>query len=190
MYTLPLLPYDIEALEPHISREVMQLHYTKHHQGYVDKLNATLADAPQPTKEMSLEDLLQNLEQLPDVIRDAVRNQGGGHYNHSLFWRCMTPGGRPLQGELAKDIAKAYGSVEAFKDVFLAKAAGVFGSGWAWLLPDLSIVTTSNQDNPIMQGAAQPILGVDVWEHAYYLDYKNVRASLCPQSLGQLAQIG
>lgn len=181
MYTLPDLPYDVQALEPHISADIMKLHYTKHHQGYVDKLNDALKQAPQAVQDLSLVQLLQRLDQVPESIRAAVRNQGGGHYNHSLFWQCMTPGGRQLQGEFAKQLAKVYGSVEEFQRVFTERALGVFGSGWVWVMPDLSIVTTPNQDSPIMDGHDEPILALDVWEHAYYLDYKNVRADYIAQ---------
>lgn len=181
MYTLPDLPYDLQALEPYISGDIMKLHYTKHHQGYIDKLNDVLAGAPQALKGLPLVQLLRQLDQVPGPIRTAVRNQGGGHYNHSLFWQCMTPGGRQLQGELAKQIAKKYGSFEEFQRIFTERALGVFGSGWVWLMPDLSITTTANQDSPVMDGQDEPILALDVWEHAYYLDYKNVRADYITQ---------
>jgi Fe-Mn family superoxide dismutase len=176
MFTLPELPYGYEALEPAISREVMQLHHGKHHQTYVDKLNAAVESAPE-LKDRSLEDLLSNLDQLPESVRTAVRNNGGGHYNHSLFWQWMSPGssGEP-DGELASRLSERYGSFQGFVDEFTAKALGVFGSGWVWLEPDLDIIATPLQDTPIMQGLPVPLLGLDVWEHAYYLDYKNVRA--------------
>jgi Fe-Mn family superoxide dismutase len=176
MFTLPELPYGYEALEPAISREVMQLHHGKHHQTYVDKLNAAVESAPE-LKDRSLEDLLSNLDQLPESVRTAVRNNGGGHYNHSLFWQWMSPGssGEP-DGELASRLSERYGSFQGFVDEFTAKALGVFGSGWVWLEPDLDIIATPLQDTPIMQGLPAPLLGLDVWEHAYYLDYKNVRA--------------
>ena len=176
MFTVPELPYAYDALEPTIGREIMQLHHGKHHQTYVDKLNAAVENESD-VKGRSLEDLLTNLSSLPDSCRMAVRNNGGGHYNHSMFWQMMTPnGGGEPSGEVATGLAEKYGSFQAFVDEFSAQALGVFGSGWAWLLPDLSIVTTANQDNPIMEGRPAPILGLDVWEHAYYLDYKNVRA--------------
>jgi Fe-Mn family superoxide dismutase len=153
----------------------MQLHHDKHHQAYVDKLNAALNSVPE-FKDKPLEALITNLDALPDSVRTAVRNNSGGHYNHSLFWQWMNPngGGEPT-GELAAALTAKYGDYQAFVDEFTAKALGVFGSGWAWLEPDLSIVTTPNQDTPLMQGLAAPLLGLDVWEHAYYLDYKNKR---------------
>ncbi len=175
MYTLPELGYDYDALGKYISKDIMQLHHDKHHQTYVDKLNAAL-DAEPSLKERSLDDLLSSLESLPESVRTAVRNHGGGHYNHSLFWQWMSPvgGGEPT-GQLAADITAKYGSYQAFVDEFTAKSLAVFGSGWVWLQPDMSIVTTANQDTPINSGLAAPLLGLDVWEHAYYLDYKNKR---------------
>lgn len=176
MYTLPDLDYSYDALGHYISKDIMQLHHSKHHQTYVDKLNAALDQAPQ-LKNTSLEDLLTGLDTVPDNVRTAIRNHGGGHLNHSLFWQWMSPdgGGQP-SGELAQAIEQKYGSFQNFVDEFTKQSLGVFGSGWAWLLPDLEITTTPNQDNPIMKGQPAPILGLDVWEHAYYLDYKNVRA--------------
>lgn len=175
MYTLPGLGYDYDALGKYISKDIMQLHHDKHHQTYVDKLNAALDTEPS-LKDRSLDDLLSNLESLPDSVRTAIRNHGGGHYNHSLFWQWMSPtgGGEPT-GQLAADITTKYGSYQAFVDEFTAKSLAVFGSGWVWLQPDMSIVTTANQDTPINNGLAAPLLGLDVWEHAYYLDYKNKR---------------
>lgn len=175
MYTLPALPYDYAALEPAISEEIMHLHHQKHHQGYVDKLNAALSQRPEAS--LSLEQLLRQAKSLPEDIRTAVINNGGGHYNHSLFWQIMSPhGGGEPNGRLLADIVQKYGSFQQFVDAFSNKALGVFGSGWAWLMPNMDIVTTQNQINPIMDGELSPILGLDVWEHAYYLDYKNVRA--------------
>lgn len=175
MFTLPELPYDYEALEPAIGREIMQLHHGKHHQTYVDKLNAAIESAPE-LKGRAIDELLLNLEQLPESVRTAIRNHGGGHYNHSLFWQGMSPsGGGEPSGELAKHLTDRYGSFQGFVDEFTTKALGVFGSGWVWLQPDLGIITTPNQDTPIMQGLPAPLLGLDVWEHAYYLDYKNKR---------------
>lgn len=175
MYTLPALEYDYGALGDYISGQIMELHHSKHHQGYIDKLNAVL-DVEQELKEQTLEQLLANLSTLPAEVQMAVRNQGGGHYNHSLFWQWMSPdGGGEPSGELAEMITKKYGSFQAFVDEFNAKALSVFGSGWAWLQPDMTIITTPNQDTPIMQGLDEPLLGLDVWEHAYYLDYKNKR---------------
>lgn len=171
MYTVPDLPYDYAALSPYISADIMKLHHDKHHQAYVDKLNAAL-DANPDLKQVPLEQLLAKQE-----TPTAIRNQGGGHYNHSLFWQWMAPnaGGEPT-GELAQAIEQKYSSFQAFTDEFSTRANNVFGSGWAWLMPDMEIITTPNQDTPMLLGKAGPILGLDVWEHAYYLDYKNVRA--------------
>ena len=175
MFKLPDLSYDYDALGKYISKDIMVLHHTKHHQGYVDKLNAAL-EGQSELQGKTLEELLAGYEQLPEAVKAAVRNQGGGHYNHSLFWQWMSPnGGGEPSGQLAADIIEKYGSFQAFVDEFSAKALGVFGSGWVWLQPDLSIATTSNQDTPILLGQPEPLLGLDVWEHAYYLDYKNKR---------------
>lgn len=175
MFTLPQLDYNYDALEDYISAEIMELHHSKHHQTYVDKLNAALEKAPD-FQGKDIEELLKNLDQLPEDIRTAVRNNGGGHYNHSFFWKVMSPsGGGEPSGELARQLEEKYGSFEEFKETFGDAAAGVFGSGWAWLMPDLSIATSPNQDSPVMDGEPAPILGLDVWEHAYYLDYKNKR---------------
>ncbi len=173
MYKLPDLPYGYQALEPAISRDIMELHYTKHHQTYIDKLNQTI-EGHQVGDD--IEALLRQLGQLPESIRQAVRDHGGGHYNHSLFWQWMSPngGGQPTGG-LAEAIDAKYGNFQGFVDAFSSAALGIFGSGWAWLMPDMSIITTPNQDNPIMSGSEIPLLGLDVWEHAYYLDYKNQR---------------
>jgi Fe-Mn family superoxide dismutase len=175
MYQLPELGYSYDALGKYISKDIMQLHHSKHHQTYVDKLNAALDSEP-ILKERSLEGLLSDLDSLPESVRMAIRNHGGGHYNHTLFWQWMSPdgGGEPT-GELAAAISVQYGSFQGFVDEFTAKALGVFGSGWVWLQPDLSIATTPNQDTPINSGKQAPLLGLDVWEHAYYLDYKNKR---------------
>lgn len=175
MYKLPNLPYNYDALEGYISEEVMILHHTKHHQTYVNKLNDALESEPD-YKDKPLEELFSQLEELPDSIRKAVENHGGGHYNHSLFWQCMSPnGGGEPKGELLDKVVDRYGSFKAFVDEFTTKATGLFGSGWVWLQPDMEILAMPNQDNPIMDGKAAPILGLDVWEHAYYLDYKNKR---------------
>lgn len=175
MFTLPDLDYNYDALGTYISKDIMELHHSKHHQTYVDKLNAALEKAPE-LQGKELEELLITLNELPQEVQMAVRNQGGGHYNHTLFWRWMSPeGGGEPSGALGADLKEEYGSFQAFMDAFNEKALGVFGSGWAWLQPDLSIVTTPNQDSPIMQGKPAPVLGLDVWEHAYYLDYKNKR---------------
>lgn len=175
MFSLPNLPYGYDQLGKYISKDIMQLHHDKHHQTYVDKLNAALDAAP-ALKERSLESLLSDLSSLPESVQVAVRNHGGGHYNHSLFWQWMSPdGGGEPQGELASKLKERYGNFQGFVDEFTTKSLGVFGSGWAWLQPNLDIITTSNQDTPIMQGLEAPLLGLDVWEHAYYLDYKNKR---------------
>ncbi|MFZ2544729.1 MAG: superoxide dismutase [Candidatus Saccharimonadales bacterium] len=175
MYQLPNLAYSYDALGKYISKDIMQLHHDKHHQSYVDKLNAALDLAPE-LKEKGLESLISSLDDLPENVKTAIRNNGGGHYNHSLFWQWMSPdgGGEPT-GRLAADLVAKYGSFQQFVDEFQAKALSVFGSGWVWLQPDLSIVTTPNQDNPINFEQPAPLLGLDVWEHAYYLDYKNKR---------------
>ena len=175
MFILPELPYDYAALAPVISEEIMRLHHTKHHQGYVNKLNAAVAQAPELSGR-SLVDLLSGLDQVPENVRLAVRNQGGGHYNHSLFWTIMAPdaSGRP-SGVLLDNIVSKYGSFEEFTAQFNQKALGLFGSGWVWLTKDLEILAQPNQDNPMMDGKGEPLMGLDVWEHAYYLDYKNKR---------------
>ena len=174
MFTLPKLDYDYDALAPTISKQIMELHHDKHHQTYVDKLNAALATAPD-WQNKSLVEILRDLDNVPESIRTAVRNNGGGHYNHSLFWKMMTPGAASEPtGDLAKALADKYGDFQKFIEAFEASATGIFGSGWAWLMPDMSIVVTPLQDNPVMKGTA-PLLGVDVWEHAYYLDYFNKR---------------
>lgn len=175
-FTLPELGYDYGALGRAVSADIMKLHHDNHHQTYVDKLNAALADAP-GYEDMSVEDLISHLDTLPEGIRTAVRNNGGGHYNHSLFWKFMSPdGGGEPSGELADKITQKYGGFQQFVDEFSANAVGVFGSGWVWLQPDLSIVKSPLQDSPLMNGQPEPLLGLDVWEHAYYLDYTYKRA--------------
>ncbi len=175
MFTVPQLTYDYDGLGKYISKDIMQLHHDKHHQAYVDKLNAAIANAPELNGK-SIDELLTNLDNAPESVRQAVRNHGGGHYNHSLFWQWMSPtGGGEPSGELKEAIVSKYGSFQAFVDEFTTKSLAVFGSGWAWLQPDLGIITTANQDNPLMQNLSAPLLGLDVWEHAYYLDYKNKR---------------
>lgn len=175
MFTLPELGYEYDALAPHISAEIMELHHSKHHQAYVDKLNAALEKAP-GWQGKTIEEILTSLDQLPEEVRTAVRNNGGGHYNHSLFWKWMVPGGaNQPDGALAEAITQHYGSLDTLKEKFNEAATGVFGSGWAWLLPDMSITTTPNQDSPLSLSGLTPLLGLDVWEHAYYLDYKNKR---------------
>lgn len=175
MFTLPALGYDYGALGDNISADIMKLHHDKHHQTYVDKLNAAVEGHDDLAK-MDIVDLLQHLDTVPEDIRTAVRNNGGGHYNHSLFWKVMSPngGGQPT-GDLYDAIVAKYGDWQSFVDEFTAKATGLFGSGWVWLNLDLSITTSPNQDSPLMEGAAEPLMGLDVWEHAYYLDYQNKR---------------
>lgn len=175
-FELPALEYDYDAFGKYISADIMKLHHDTHHQTYVDKLNAAVDQAPE-MQGKKLEDLLQNLAEAPESVRTAVRNHGGGHYNHTLFWQCLSPNStKSPSGGLLEALEAKYGDFQSFVDEFSAKATGVFGSGWAWLMPDLTIEITANQDNPIMQGRSAPILGLDVWEHAYYLDYKASRA--------------
>lgn len=175
MFTLPELPYGYDALGKYISKDIMVLHHTKHHQAYVDKLNAAIDSEPS-LKGRSLDEMLSGLDGVPDAVRTAIRNHGGGHYNHGLFWQWMSPsGGGEPSGDLGREIIQKYGTFQAFVDEFTTKSLGVFGSGWVWLQPDLQIITTANQDTPINQGLSAPLLGLDVWEHAYYLDYKNKR---------------
>jgi Fe-Mn family superoxide dismutase len=177
-FTVPPLPYPMDALEPHIDARTMQIHHDKHHAAYVTNLNKAVAGFPELGKK-SVEDLLKDLNSMPEKIRTAVRNQGGGHYNHSLFWQMMKKdGGGAPSGGLAKAVEKQFGSFGAFKDDFTKAASGQFGSGWAWLVMQdagLRIESTPNQDSPISRGAL-PLLGIDVWEHAYYLKYQNRRA--------------
>lgn len=175
MFSLPNLPYDYDALGDYISKDIMQLHHDKHHQTYVDKLNAALASFPELASQQ-VGNLLVDLDTLPKEVRTTVRNHGGGHYNHSLFWEWMSPngGGEPT-GEVAAAIIARYGSFQAFVDEFTTKSLAVFGSGWTWLQRNMDIITTSNQDSLLSQGLPAPLLGLDVWEHAYYLDYKNKR---------------
>ncbi|WP_250515449.1 superoxide dismutase [Caballeronia sp. INDeC2] len=180
-YTLPPLPYAFDALEPHIDARTMEVHHTKHHQTYVNNLNAALEKSDH--RDVAVETLIAQIDALPDALRLPVRNNGGGHANHSLFWTIMSPdgGGKP-QGELADAIDKDLGGFDAFKDAFTKAALTRFGSGWAWLTVGkqgkLAIESTGNQDSPLMTGIASgdtPILGLDVWEHAYYLKYENRR---------------
>jgi Fe-Mn family superoxide dismutase len=183
-FTLPALPYAHTALEPHIDARTMEIHHGKHHAAYVNNLNAALEKGGDAVGAMTLEELMANINELPAEIRGAVRNNGGGHYNHSLFWEIMSPtGGGAPTGELAAAIDAAFGSFDEFKKQFAAAAATRFGSGWAWLCVgaggELFVTSTPNQDNPLMTGVADktgaPILGLDVWEHAYYLHYQNRR---------------
>ncbi len=176
-HQLPPLPYDFSALEPHIDTQTMQIHHGKHHQAYVNNLNTAL-EKHTNLQGMSAEELVRNLGSVPEDIRPAVRNNGGGHVNHTMFWKMMAPnaGGAPT-GAVAEAITSSFGSVDAFKEQFAKAGVGRFGSGWAWLIDNngkLSIESTANQDNPISDGK-KPILGIDVWEHAYYLKYQNRR---------------
>ncbi len=177
-YQLPDLPYPFDALEPHIDAMTMEIHHDRHHAGYVKNVNAALEGYPDLAAK-SVEDLLREINSVPESIRTAVRNHGGGHANHSLFWQIMSPdGGGEPSGALATAINSAFGGFEAFRDQFSKAALGRFGSGWAWLVVDsgggLSVLSTANQDSPLMDGLT-PILGIDVWEHAYYLKYQNRR---------------
>jgi len=177
-YTLPELPYSYDALEPHMDARTMEIHYSKHHQGYLDKLNAALAGYEE-LFDKSIEELLKDLSSLPEQIRGKVKNAGGGYYHHSIWWQMMKPnGGGDPTGDLVEKINEVFGSFEKMKEEFNAAAGSVFGSGWTWLVKDkegnLSIISTANQDSPISDGY-MPLLGIDVWEHAYYLKYQNRR---------------
>ncbi|GIO67734.1 superoxide dismutase [Paenibacillus sp. FSL M7-1455] len=177
-FQLPALPYSNDALEPHIDAQTMEIHHDRHHNTYVTNLNAALENAPE-LQNKSLEELLTNLDSVPESIRTAVRNNGGGHANHSMFWEIIGPnGGGAPTGALAQAIDSELGGFDKFKEDFAKAAAGRFGSGWAWLVVGkdgkLAITSTPNQDNPIMEGQT-PVLGLDVWEHAYYLKYQNKR---------------
>jgi Fe-Mn family superoxide dismutase len=175
-YEVPPLPYDYAALEPHIDEQTMRLHHDKHHQAYVDKANGALEGTENADK--PIEEVIARLDSLPDDIKGVVRNNGGGHLNHSMFWESMSPdGGGSPSGDLAAAIDEAFGSFDDFKEKFEAAGVGQFGSGWAWLVLDggsLKVTSTPNQDNPVT-GGATPLLGNDVWEHAYYLKYQNKR---------------
>jgi superoxide dismutase, Fe-Mn family len=176
-FELPPLPYAANALEPHIDARTMEIHHGKHHNAYVTNLNKALESHPE-LQGKSIEELIGSLDSVPEDIRNAVRNNGGGHANHSLFWQLMAPnaGGEPT-GELADAINRAFGDFNSFKEKFAAAGVGRFGSGWAWLIAEngnVSITSTPNQDTPVMEGKT-PILGLDVWEHAYYLNYQNRR---------------
>ena len=184
MYTLPDLPYDFDALEPHIDAQTMKIHHGKHHQGYVDKVNKALEGTEWAEK--PIEEVVANLSKLPKEKQTAVRNNGGGHANHSLFWTVMSPstgsgqapdGGGSPSGDVGDAIASTFGDFEKFKEEFVNAAATRFGSGWAWLVSNkgkLEVMSTANQDSPLTEGKT-PILGLDVWEHAYYLNYQNKR---------------
>jgi superoxide dismutase, Fe-Mn family len=176
-HELPKLPYAFGALDPHIDEQTMQIHHGKHHQTYVNNLNAALEKHPQ-LQGKSIDELLRDINAVPEDIRTAVRNNGGGHANHTMFWEIMGPGsgGKPT-GAMAEAIDSTFGGFDKFKDEFTKAATGRFGSGWAWLVDrngTLSIESTANQDNPLMEGK-KPIMGLDVWEHAYYLKYQNRR---------------
>ncbi|MEI4524642.1 superoxide dismutase SodA [Priestia megaterium] len=176
-YKLPELPYAYDVLEPHIDKETMNIHHTKHHNTYVTNLNAAV-EGKADLESKSIEELISNLDAVPEDIRTAVRNNGGGHANHSLFWTILCPnGGGAPTGELADAIASKFGSFDQFKEEFANAAKTRFGSGWAWLVVnngELEVTSTPNQDSPLMEGKT-PILGLDVWEHAYYLNYQNRR---------------
>jgi Fe-Mn family superoxide dismutase len=180
-FTLGALPYASDALEPSIDAETMTIHHTKHHQAYVNNLNAALKQGAPDLFQKSVAEIISNLDAVPDAIRTAVRNNGGGHWNHTFFWSVMASpgkGGAPT-GSLLQAIEASFGSLEGFRKEFAAAAAARFGSGWAWLVPGkekpLAVVSTPNQDNPLMDGGPAPLLGLDVWEHAYYLKYRNLR---------------
>jgi Fe-Mn family superoxide dismutase len=176
-YQLPALPYPFDALEPTIDARTMEIHHDKHHGAYVNNVNAAIAGHAD-LEAMSIEDLLRNIDKVPEGIRTAVRNNGGGHANHAMFWQIMKKGGGGAPtGELADAISSAFGSFDAFKDAFAKAGAGRFGSGWAWLVSNngkLEVTSTANQDSPYMEGKT-PLMGIDVWEHAYYLNYQNRR---------------
>jgi Fe-Mn family superoxide dismutase len=177
-YELPPLPYAFDALEPNIDAQTMEIHHDRHHNAYVTNLNAAVEGTELGS--LSIDELVKSLDRVPEDKRTAVRNNGGGHWNHSFFWTIMAPngGGQPT-GELATAINEAFGSLDALKEQFNKAAAGRCGSGWAWVVVDgsgkLAVTSTPNQDNPLMDGSGTPILGVDVWEHAYYLKYQNKR---------------
>ena len=182
-YSLPALGYSTDSLEPHIDGRTMEIHHGKHHQTYVDKLNSALAEHSELSA-LGIENLIDDISALPDSVKSAVRNNGGGHANHSFFWKCISPnGGGPPQGELLLSIEKTFGNLDSFKSEFTQAALTRFGSGWAWLVKQsdgsLAVTSTPNQDSPLMNGVAEcngtPIIGLDVWEHAYYLNYQNRR---------------
>lgn len=181
-FELPKLPYAYDALEPHIDKETMEIHHSKHHNTYVTKLNDAVKGTDLESK--SIEEIVKNLDAVPENIKTAVRNNGGGHLNHTFFWELLYPEKKELSGELKEAIESAFGSVDKFKEEFEAAGAGRFGSGWAWLVVNngaLEITSTPNQDNPVSEGKT-PVFGVDVWEHAYYLKYQNKR----PEYLGAI----
>ncbi len=182
-HTLPSLAYSVDALEPHVDARTMEIHHGKHHQTYIDKLNGALENHSELNSN-SVENLISDLSRIPEDIRGAVRNNGGGHYNHTFFWQCISPNGGGIpSGELASAIDSSFGNLDSFKNEFTQAGLTRFGSGWAWLIKkedgSLAVTSTPNQDNPIMQGVTDqcgtPIIGLDVWEHAYYLNYQNRR---------------
>jgi Fe-Mn family superoxide dismutase len=181
-YELPPLPYPTDALEPYIDAKTMEIHHDKHHQAYISKVNDAIKDTPELASK-SVEELISDLSAVPEAIRGVVRNNGGGHANHSLFWKVLGPGGGSPSGELAAAIDSAFGSLDAMKEKLEAAGVARFGSGWAWLCvksdKTLCVCSTPNQDSPLMLGIAEcpgtPIFGIDVWEHAYYLKYQNKR---------------
>ena len=177
-HTLPALPYAENALEPSIDAKTMNIHHTKHHQAYVTNLNAAIAGNAE-LEALSIDDLCKKINDVPEAIRGPVRNNGGGHWNHTFFWNSMAPGkGGAPTGKLADAINEAFGTFDAFKEAFKKAGIGRFGSGWAWLVSKdgkLAITSTPNQDNPLMDNSGTPLLGLDVWEHAYYLNYQNLR---------------
>ena len=175
-FTLPQLPYAFDALEPSIDATTMQIHHGKHHQAYVNNLNTAIEKAPDLGSQ-TLDQLLRGIDKVPESVRTAVRNNGGGHWNHSFFWQIMSPGGGEPTGKLADALQDSFGGIDKFKEQWATAGNGRFGSGWVWLMKDgkkLSITSTPNQDNPLMEGK-KALLGLDVWEHAYYLKYQNKR---------------
>ena len=177
-YSLPDLPYDYSALEPHVDAKTMEIHHTKHHQTYIDKLNAAIEGTGLDGTYPDVHDLMRNFSEVPEDKKKMVRNHGGGHSNHSIFWEVIGPdGGGDPSGDLAAAIESSFGSVKEFQEKFNAEATNHFGSGWAWLVSKsgtLEVITCVNQDSPLMEGS-EPLLGIDVWEHAYYLKYQNKR---------------
>lgn len=176
-FVLPELKFNYSALEPHIDAKTMEIHHQKHHGAYVSNLNNAL-EGKKEFENWSIEEVLKNLDKLPEEIRQTVQNNGGGHYNHTLFWESLTPGGKPMSQQFEEKLIASFGSIEAFKSKFKEAALKRFGSGWAWLVSEggkLKIISTPNQDSPVSSGFVE-LLGLDVWEHAYYLNYQNKRA--------------
>lgn len=175
-FELPALNYEYDQLEPFLSADLMKLHHKHHHQTYIDKLNTVISETPE-TQNRPVKDLITNLESISKSKRTAIKNFGGGHFNHSFFWQCMTPNSKQSAPTILMSLlSEKYGSLDGFIEDFSSTANSLFGSGWVWLMPDLSIITTANQDNPLNDGLPAPILGLDVWEHAYYVDYQYNRA--------------